>query len=126
VQLEQIRNEVRVLRNLFSHRHQPGIQTKYVSSWCDLEVEKIRSWCNRFFELVRKGALIFDRSGYADLDVNFANEISDQIDLILFGSITHAVELFFEGHLDQTEYWVQREKFYSSPRFIETILAKGP
>lgn len=122
-QLKGLIAKITGLRNLFSHRHIWKIQNKYAANWDDLEIEKIEEWFNEFFEIVRKIVFICDGSHFrGTMGGAFGLTVSDQIDLIIFGTIDRSSEIFSEK-FPGLSYSSARRKFYDSRHFVESVVS---
>lgn len=123
VKLSNLAKEIKGLRNLFSHKHIQAIQKKYSAKWDDLEIEKVERWFNEFFIIVQKIAFLSDGTYYRGTVTTFPATVSDQIDLILFGTIEHCSTIMVERYPEYS-YARARKEFYSSREFVDLVVSK--
>lgn len=121
--LINLKDKIRGLRNLFSHRNMRSVQERYSEQWDDLEIEKVESWFYEFFVIVQKIKLLNDGTYYRGMVTAFPMSVADQIDLILFGTIDRCTELFIGQYPGKT-YSSARREFYKSKQFVSLIVAK--
>lgn len=113
-----IANKLKPLRQVFAHSHQRQIVERNSRGYELLSVETLKGISTEFFDLVRDLALIHHQSSYADLNDVEERQVSDQIDLMLFGSIGRAVEVMGDG---KNYYWRNRELYFESGDLTEIL-----
>ena len=122
--LHELAEKIRGLRHLFSHKHVSMIQKKYSAKWNDLEIEKIEEWFKNFFSIVQKMLMLSEGTHYSGTIARFDSQVSDQIDLILFGTIDNCSQLF-TNKFPGMPYWQARAEFYKSRDFVDVVVSKS-
>ena len=115
----ELAQEVRDIRDEFNLKYSDA--TALQSSYLDekLSLEKIDDITGKVFEIVSDNSAWMGRPESARSDFSHVSSISDQIDLILFGSIKAAIAKFYL-HADKTDaYWLAREKYFASDTVLE-------
>jgi hypothetical protein len=123
--LSKVGKDIKGLRNLFSHRHLTIVQNRYSESWQHLEINNTTSIFKSFFAIVKDMYLLLTRTEHKGIKAtNFIASISDQIDLILFGSIQNCIELFGKAFPNK-DYSEARRLFYNSRYFSQKVVSSA-
>jgi hypothetical protein len=118
--VKKLAKRTRKVRNAFSHKYEDSVYKKYDSGFKDLRLKKIEILINEMFSLISDISVLFNDSSIAPSDFSHQGNVSDQIDMILFGSISASQLRFFE--LNQNcPYWEAREIYYKSNEILAII-----
>lgn len=124
--IQKLSEEIRGARHYFGHKYQDVTAAKYEESLKSVDLEKLERITDSLFSIASNIGLIFRDSSYSKSDFGHEPEISDQIDLILFGSIKLAVYTFYEGQDAEAYYWDVREKYFKSDGVLSLINRQAP
>lgn len=113
--------QIRGARHSFAHKNQVVVRAKYSDSLKDIDIAKLISLTKEFFQIVNAMSFIFQKSTYSTSYQIDESHILDQIDIILFGSIQSATNNFYESQDNSTEYWLARERYFSSDKILDII-----
>lgn len=123
-QLRHLSEDIKGLRNLFSHRYEYSIQQRYVRKWDEFNFSKFELWFKRFFEIIQKIFIVFRRVHHRGMVSTWTQSVSDQLDLILFGTVDQCIDIFCKNS-ENKPYSIARKEFYASDSFADLLVASG-
>lgn len=109
-------------RQVFAHKHQELIVRKHNVGLGNANIQQLDAVFAEFFQIVRDIGMISHQASYADLSPINERQITDQIDLILFGSIS-SIHLRYYRNIDPgTRYNEARNSYFESEDFFSSIV----
>ena len=115
----ELAQETRDIRDEFNLKYNEAtaLQSSYLDEKPNLE--RVDDITGKVFEIVSDNSAWIVRPEAARSDFSHVSSVSDQIDLILFGSIKSAIAKFYQAADKADAYWLAREKYFASDAVLE-------
>lgn len=121
IRIKDLKQEIYSLRQLFAHKFQDLITSRHSAGAEKFGLQNFRNITETLFDVLKSIGLIYRFSSYGNYSHAYKREISDCIDLILFGSIS-AMHMRFYEDIEKSEYFSSaRKKYYESDKILSII-----
>ena len=120
--LRKLAARIESARTVFAHKHHEQIVRKHEQGLQSAGLDVIGEILNDLFKVVCDISFVAKSSTIMANDSDdYQVEVADQIDIILFGSISRAIATFYEGQPAEEFYFRARTKYYESDRVLGLI-----
>lgn len=120
--LRTMKEEINSLRQVFAHKHQELVVQKHSASLDAENLDQLWDIANRLFKIIQKIGLVNHLSSYSTFSSSDCKKtVTDQLDLILFGSINSMHARFYQAATKEDFYWQAREKYWESEHLLSIV-----
>lgn len=114
----ELKIQLKDIRDYFSHRNEETVAPKYASAVENLKAEKFEKIAEELFQILNLVTILYKDREFDKFNSNMQSHISNQIDLILFGSIENSIRVYSAGQSNGTPYSQARNNFFNSDKIL--------
>lgn len=125
--VKALSEEIKDARHVFAHKHQEMIVRHKRVGLEKANVENFGRLTNEIFNIVGHIDMVYRQKQYMPMDIDtYSVEVSDQIDIMIFGSISSAISHFCDTTESRDHYSAARAKYFGSDEILSIISTQAP